>query len=244
MKGSNYLIKTKDLSKTFGSFCALSDVSITISPGQVIGLAGPNGGGKTTLIKCLLGLETPDVKESVRRKIEPKDQVAYRRQVAYAPDTDDLLPLLTGREYLGFVAVSFGLDQQAVSARAFEILDELAFDADKLDEYINNYSHGMRKKIQLASVLALDLPLVILDEPTNGLDPSVVIKLKSVVKKRTNQQKAFLLCSHNLGFIESIADECYLLNKEVLAKGSIHTLLDHHGASSLEGVYAKCIQTH
>jgi ABC-2 type transport system ATP-binding protein len=227
--------------KHFGEIAAFAHVTLSLAPGEITAVAGPNGGGKTTLLRTTVGLLEPDEPGSVlvfgRR---PDHDLAVRRQIGYVPDEDDLLEALTGEEYVRFVAAAYGAQPAVTLGRALELAGQLDLAlADYQRKLISGYSHGMRKKTQLIAILAMQPSLLVIDEPTNGLDPTAIIKLKQLLRCQTHS--AIMVASHNLAFAESLADQVLLLRQTPLAQGSLSSVLGHKQSSGLEKVYEKLI---
>jgi ABC-2 type transport system ATP-binding protein len=165
------VIELDGLGKRYGEFTAVRDLSLSIARGEVFGFLGPNGAGKTTTIRMLMGILVPS---SGRARIEGldchRDGPEVKRKVGYLPDAPAFYDFLRGREIVQFVAEMHGLSRPEAAARAGVLLAEQGL-ADAAEEFASNYSTGMKKKLGLACALVHDPPVLILDEPTNGLDP-------------------------------------------------------------------------
>ena len=232
------ILSVSSASKHFGELSAFEGVSLALRRGSVLAVAGPNGGGKTTLLRCIAGLYDCDSAGSISYGLPYTGKFELRKQIAYAPDDDNLIEELTGAEYLEFVSRLYGIKTSESLPKANLLLDELQFGGRSARQLIRSYSHGMRKKLQLASVLMVERPLTLIDEPTNGLDPSTVIFAKQMIKSAANQG-GIIVSSHNLAFAEAVADQVLLLNTRPIAGGAITQVLKDHTAGSLDEAYEK-----
>lgn len=202
------LLRTHQLTKHYGAFAALDDVSFAVAPGEVVGLLGPNGSGKTTALRLLLGFLRPTRGHATLGGHDCwADSVAARRLVAYLPGELRLYENMTGRQLIKFLC---DLRGQPVNGE----VDDLArrFDID-ISRPIANLSSGMKRKIALLQVLAPHTPLVIMDEPTNALDPTMRDQLLDQVKQAKARGQAVLFSSHVLGEVERVCDRVLILQK-------------------------------
>ncbi len=191
--------------------CALEDVSLRIRPG-ITGLLGPNGSGKSTLIKSLLGLvHTQSGRGRVLNFDWPKDVRAIRDSVGYLPEDDCYIAGLTGIESVALMARLSGLSGREGLRRSHEMLDYCGFGEERYRE-VESYSTGMRQKLKFAQTLVHDPPLLILDEPTTGLDPDQrVAMLNRIRNLATKHGKSVILSTHILHDVRSICDQVIIL---------------------------------
>lgn len=236
-------IKTNNLSKTFDGAPVVNAVNITIRSGRTLIIAGPNGGGKTTLIDCLCGLLSPDDPTMIARPDCPSSatSIDIRRSIGYVPDEDDTIEFLTATEYIQLVAAAYNQPTEQTITTALDILQKFDFDLRKTRQLINSFSHGMKKKLQLAAILAVSPPIIAIDEPTNGLDPTAVILLKKILRDTSFATTAFVIATHNLAFAQSLGGELLLLQQSPLAYGATTTLISDHQVTSIEELYEKLI---
>jgi ABC-2 type transport system ATP-binding protein len=165
------VIATQGLTKRYGEFTAVRELDLAVERGTVFGFLGPNGAGKTTTIRMLMGILIPSGGRATIEGFDcQRERVEVARRVGYVPDTPIFYDFLRGREILEFVGEMHGLARGAARHRAAALLAELSL-ADAAEEYAVNYSAGMRKKPGLACALVHDPSVLVLDEPTNGLDP-------------------------------------------------------------------------
>lgn len=229
------------VSKEFGALTAVKDVSISVLPGTIHAILGPNGSGKTTLLKMISGLVVPTRgRVRVLGKEVTGNSLWVRQHIAFVPDEDDLVDDLTPREYLHFIASLYGLGQSDDRIEQLLALVGLEKDANRL---CRAFSHGMRKKVQLCAALLPQVPLFVVDEPTNGLDPDVAILVKELLLNLKKQGYAVLLATHNLHFAQAIADDVTLLRQGVFAQGSLKQILAKAQTKDLEQAYLKLTNT-
>jgi ABC-2 type transport system ATP-binding protein len=202
------LLETEQLTKDYGRHRALADLNLRIGPGEIYGLLGPNGSGKSTALRLLLGFLRPTAGGArIAGHDCWSDSVAVRRRVAYLPGELRLYENMTGRKLLGFLA---GLRGQRLGAEC----DRLArrFDID-LDRRLTRMSSGMKRKVALMHVLLPDTPLLILDEPTNTLDPIMRDALLEQLLAAKSRGQAVLFSSHVLQEVEKVCDRVGILHK-------------------------------
>lgn len=195
------------LAKDYGSF-RLVDVSLDVRSGRILGFFGPNGAGKTTTLSILAGLVRPD---SGTVDLRPGPRRSQRRPMAVLLDSFGYNPFLTGREHLRTVARRFGLPDSRVQ----EVLDEAGLDP-VARRRIGRYSLGMRRRLGIAEVLLVDADVVLMDEPSNGLDPDGVVWLRRVIRRMAAEGRAVVLSSHMLGEAQGLIDDAvFLLDGQV-----------------------------
>ncbi|MBP2251100.1 ABC-2 type transport system ATP-binding protein [Halarchaeum solikamskense] len=225
-------IHVDGLTKTFGdgedAVTAVDDVSFTVAPGEVVGLLGPNGAGKTTTIKSILGLVLPDEGEvrvhGVDVHADPR--AAYEHVDAMLEGARNDYWRLTVRENLRYFAAIRGQDPDAVTDRHEALLDHLDL-ADKADTAVRDLSRGMKQKVSLASVLAGDVSVAFLDEPTLGLDVESSLKLRSELRRLADERGLTLvLSSHDMDVIEDVCDRVVIMNDgHVIVDDTVEDLL-------------------
>ena len=193
------MLEIRNLRKAYGSHIVLHDVSLTLRPGTIHGLVGANGAGKTTLINCLYGLEN-DFNGTIRDTAGS----AVRERTGLLPYEPYFYPRLTGREYLEFCLQARG--RPVVDFTGWNQLLELP-----LDQFADEYSAGMRKKLALLALLVQQFNYLILDEPFNGLDLEANLLLKEILKRLRDRGTGILLTSHILGALTETSDEISVL---------------------------------
>lgn len=193
------MLEILNLRKAYGPHVVLHDVSLSLWPGTIHGLVGANGAGKTTLINCLYGLES-DFSGIIRNTAGP----AVREHTGLLPYEPYFYPRLTGREYLEFCLQARG--RPVADFTGWNQLLELP-----LDQYADEYSAGMRKKLALLALLVQQFDYLILDEPFNGLDLEANLLLKAILKRLRERGTGILLTSHILGALTETCDEISVL---------------------------------
>ena len=234
------LIETRNLVKKYGDKIAVNDVSLTVQAGEVFGFLGPNGAGKTTTIKMIVGLLQPT---SGTVKVAGYDVQAQPMQAkaasGYVPDTPNLYAKLTGRELLRFVGDLYNLDRHHMEQRTEELLRVLDL-GEAADNTIDSYSHGMQQKASLAAALMHDPKVLVLDEPTVGLDPKSARLIKDILRQMADRGSAVFLSTHILEIAERMCDRIGIINKgELVAVGTMNELrsLGKAGEVSLEDIF-------
>jgi ABC-2 type transport system ATP-binding protein len=198
------MIETQDLTKTFGAKTAVSSVSLRVEGGEVMGFLGPNGSGKTTTIRLLMGLLRPTSgRASILGRDCHADAVALKRDVGYLPDEPFLYPYLSGREILELVGGLHGLPAADARRRAGELCDRLGLGA-AANAYTVTYSLGMKKRLALAMALIHEPRVLIMDEPTNGLDPKGAREMRVAISELAAQGRTIFLSTHLLDAAEKL----------------------------------------
>jgi ABC-2 type transport system ATP-binding protein len=235
-----YLIETHDLLKKFGDKVAVKDVNFAVQAGEVFGFLGPNGAGKTTTIKMIVGLLQPTSGTVKVAGFDVQAQPLLAKAASgYVPDTPNLYAKLTGRELLRFVGDLYDLDRKMVAQRSEELLRLLDL-SEAADNTIDSYSHGMQQKASLAAALMHDPRVLVLDEPTVGLDPKSARLIKDLLRQMAERGSAVFLSTHILEIAERMCDRIGIINKgELVAVGSMDELraLGKSGETSLEDIF-------
>jgi ABC-2 type transport system ATP-binding protein len=228
------IFETEALSKTYGAQRALMEVSVRVPPGT-IGLLGPNGAGKTTLIKCLLNLETPTsgTASLLGRSITGGNR-ASREKVGYSPEQDCHIPGMAGCEYVTYCGQLSGMSFRHARQRAHEMLDLVGMGQERYRS-IDTYSTGMRQRAKLAQALVHDPELIILDEPTNGLDPAGREHILRLIGSLWREHGiSVVICSHLLHDVERICDRVL-----IIARGSI---VEHDTLAALKARHRRIVE--
>lgn len=234
------LIEARDLTKRYGDKVAVDNVSFDVYSGEVFGFLGPNGAGKTTTIKMIVGLLQPT---SGTVKVAGYDIQTQSRPAkahcGYVPDTPNLYAKLTGRELLQFVADLYDLNGNQVARRIDELLRMFEL-TSAANDTIDSYSHGMQQKISLAAALIHDPKVLVLDEPTVGLDPKSARLIKDILRQLADRGAAVMLSTHILEIAERMCDRIGIINRgQLVAAGTMDELrtLDKTGQASLEDIF-------
>ncbi|MGM0442347.1 MAG: ABC transporter ATP-binding protein [Elusimicrobiota bacterium] len=236
-------IKIENLTKNFGDTTAVDDISITINQGEIFGMLGPNGAGKTTTIKLLTGLLQPDRGIIKIKGISMADNPQKAKQkFALLPDVPYVYKKLTGWEFMKFMTRIYRMDDENMD----EIIDRelLRFSIkDVSHDLVESYSHGLKQRLLLASVMVRSPDIIILDEPMVGLDPEAARMVKNLFKELTEKDTTIFLSTHTLADAEELCDRIAIINKgTIIARGTIEELRKiasgKQGAGdSLEDIY-------
>lgn len=220
------IIQLQNLSKSYGSFKAVDALNFTINKGEIFGLLGPNGAGKTTSILMMLGLTEPDSGKAIVCGYDAtRNPIAVKRKVGYMPDNLGFYPKMTGLENLLYIARLNSMDEQEIMERVREVL-ELVGLKDAAEKRTSTYSRGMKQRLGLADVLIKSPELIILDEPTLGIDPTGVQDFLELIKYlRDEQGLTVLLSSHHLHHVQQICDRVGIfVGGKLLAQGDMVSL--------------------
>lgn len=228
------IIETSGLGKMYGSQRALADVTVSV-PAGTIGLLGPNGAGKTTFIKCLLNLETPTsgTAQLLGTSITTRNR-ASREKVGYSPERDCHIPGMAGCEYVTYCGQLSGMSFRHARQRAHEMLDLVGMGQERY-RLIDSYSTGMRQRAKLAQALVHDPALIILDEPTNGLDPAGREHILRLIGSLWRDFGiSVVICSHLLHEVERICDRVL-----IIAGGKI---IEHDTLAALKARHRRIVE--
>lgn len=221
----NNIVTTEHLTKKYKSFIAVNDVSLHIRKGSIYGFLGPNGAGKSTTMKMLLGLTAPTKGAfTIDGKKFPADRIPILKEIGSFIESPSFYANLTGRENLDIIRRILELPKSAVDD-ALELVGLSEFG----DRLAKKYSLGMKQRLGLAGALLGRPPILILDEPTNGLDPSGIHEIRNLIKSLPDLYDCtILISSHMLSEIELIADDIGILNHgHLLFEGSLDELQQH-----------------
>lgn len=220
------MIKVEGLSKTYGGFTAVDDVTFDCRPGAVTGFLGPNGAGKSTTMRVMAGL-TPATKGSATvAGVHYRDIPNPGTQVGVLLDASAQHAGRTGREILALGAITMGLPMSRVD----EMLKLVSLSPEESRRRVRNYSLGMRQRLGIAHALLGDPKILILDEPANGLDPAGIHWMRGLLREYANRGGTVLLSSHLLHEIEVIADEIIVIGQgKIVAQGTKAELLQSAG---------------
>ena len=220
-------IHVKNITKHFGSQKALNEVSFKISKGEIVGFLGPNGAGKSTLMKILTGYLTPDYGEAEIDGLNLKEKVSeIQKRIGYLPEHNPLYTEMFVREYLRFNASVYNIDRKRV-----EEVIQLTGLTPEANKKIEQLSKGYRQRVGLAAALLHDPEVLILDEPTTGLDPNQLVEIRSLIKNigtastEGKSGKTVFLSTHIMQEVEAICDRVIIINKgEIVADKNLKEL--------------------
>ena len=236
------ILSLNSLTKCFNQFTAVRNLSLDVFQGEIFGFLGPNGAGKTTTIKMIAGLLKPSEGTLyICGNDISRASAQCRRLTGYIPDRPYLYEKLTGQEYLDFIA-SLYTEKQSRKIRqadAEEYLHYFDIHAWK-DQLIESYSHGMRQKLIIASILMLDQPLIVVDEPMVGLDPKSARIVKELFRQKAAEGKTIFLSTHSMEIAEELCDRISIISAgTVIATGTLEALKKeaNRDNSSLEDLF-------
>ena len=229
------MLKIENLTKRYGEKIAVNNLSLHIAPGEIYGFIGHNGAGKTSTLKCIVGIQDFDEGEIyINSKSIKKQPIECKRLFAYIPDNPDIYDFMTGVQYLNFVADIFEVSQQERSELIKKYADMFEI-SGSLNDAINSYSHGMKQKLVIISALIHSPKLIIMDEPFVGLDPKASHILKGIMRQICEDGGAIFFSTHVLEVAEKLCDRVAIIkNGNLVVSGTIDEV---KGDGSLEEVF-------
>jgi len=241
-------ISVEALTKRFGSITAVSELSLTLEAGQIIGLLGPNGAGKTTTLHTIMGLKAPTSGDVCinRVSVRSPEIASVRRSIGYLPEQPVLYDYLTGREFIQFLGQLYdpALDLDGWLTGNLDAL-QMGKDADRL---IRTYSMGMRKKIAFLAAMVHRPNILIFDEPTGALDAASARVVKDQMQRAREQGALVLFTTHVMEIAERLADRIAILNHgSLVADGTLQELKEahaRHGRETLEEIFLRLTASH
>lgn len=243
------IIETRDLTKTYGPYRAVSGLNIRVEAGEIFGFLGPNGAGKTTTLLMLLGLTRPSKGAASVCGLDPSRRPReIKKRVGYLPENVGFYGDMTAIESLQYVAALNGIPKETAHGRMAELLQLVGLDTD-LRKTTSAFSRGMKQRLGVAEVLVKDPEVLFLDEPTLGLDPEGAIQLIDLIQSlNQNRGMTVLLSSHNLYQVQRISNRVgIMIDGRLVADGSIESLAEEkfglgEKEYTLEEVYMKYFQ--
>ncbi|RXQ96604.1 ABC transporter ATP-binding protein [Ancylomarina salipaludis] len=231
------MIRIENLSKAYHKNQVLKDVNIKLDSNKIIAILGPNGSGKTTLIKSILGLviaQEGDVKfndQSIVGEWEYRKQISYLPQIARFPENLKVLEL---------IALVKDIRQQ--EARDNELIQYFGLE-NELKKPLRNLSGGTRQKVNMVLAFMFDSPVIILDEPTVGLDPVAISRFKELLEREKAKGKLIIFTTHIMSLVQEISDEIiFLLEGDIYFQGSVQDLINQNGSTKLESAITNLIE--
>lgn len=237
------MIETFALGKRFGDKSAVEDLSLRVEAGEVMGFLGPNGSGKTTTIRLLMGLLKPSAgRATILGRDCHTDAVSLKRDVGYLPDEPFLYPYLSGLELLQFVAGLHGFSRSEARRRAAAVAERFGLGKDAA-AYTVTYSHGTRKRLALAAALIHEPKVLILDEPTNGLDPRGARDMRTTMADLAASGRTIFLSTHLLEAAERVCHRVAIIKEGRLqavgSPGELRARFASAPDGSLEDLFLK-----
>jgi ABC-2 type transport system ATP-binding protein len=234
------MISTTGLFKSYGAKVAVSDLSIHVDPGEILGFLGPNGAGKSTTVKILTGLLTPDRGAAMVAGFDViKQPLEAKKRLGFVPETPALYETLTADEYLELIACLYHMDEKTSRARRGELLE--LFDlGENRHQRIKEFSKGMRQKIVIAAALIHRPEVLILDEPLDGLDANSALVMKELLRKLAAQGRTIMFSSHILEVVERICTRIVIIDHgRLVAQGTSAQICANTDTHSLDEAFGR-----
>ena len=232
------MIDIQNLEKFYDKKHAVKGISLTIRPGEIVGFLGPNGAGKTTTVKILTGLIAASSGNAFIDGHSIKDHpLEVKKSIGYVPETGALYESLTAWEYLELIADLHHLDRQIFEKRAAEFLELFGL-SDERTTRLSGFSKGMRQKVLIAAALLHDPPVLLFDEPLNGVDANTAPVYKQLRRRLSQRGKTILFCSHILEVVERLCTRIIIINEGLLVTdGTPDEIARENGHTSLEAAF-------
>jgi ABC-2 type transport system ATP-binding protein len=229
------MLKIENLTKKFGSFIAVNNISLNVQSGDLYGFLGQNGAGKTTTIKMISGLYSPTSGKILINDTDINtDPVKAKFFIGYVPDHPFLYEKLTGKEFLYFCGGLYNLDKKFLNEKIDEVIELLQI-GDWINKKTEEYSQGMKQRITIASALLHNPGLLILDEPMVGLDPQSAVIVKNLLRKKAAEGTAVFMSTHSLPVAEELCNRIGIIkNGEIIFednKEKVEMLKSNHNSN-------------
>ncbi len=230
-------IVIKEVSKSFGKKQVLNNISLNVEPGQIYGLIGPSGSGKTTIVKIIVGMDRPS-QGQVHVLDTAVPNLNLLQKIGYMAQADALYSDLTGQENLAFFASLFKLKKD-IKKQRISYAANLVNLTDDLTKKVENYSGGMKRRLSLAVALIQDPQVLILDEPTVGIDPELRQSIWAEIRRLKNEGKTILVTTHVMDEAEKCDRLAMVRHGAIITSGSPAELKQQYSAANLEEVFLK-----
>ena len=225
------MLSLVNIRKSFGSLVAVNDLSITVRRGEVLGLLGPNGAGKSTTVSLAVGLLRPDSGTVRIEGLGDPASPAVRQHLGVAPQSLALYDMLSAEENLHFFGEMYAMSGGELAKRVAWCLDFVGL-TDRKDDYVGTFSGGMKRRLNLAAALVHDPDLLLLDEPTVGVDPQSRNKIFESIEALRDQGRTIIYTTHYMEEAERLCNRIAIVDRgQLLALGTLQELLDAHGAT-------------
>lgn len=225
-------IEVEHFNFSYGTRNVLSNINFSVNEGEIVGVLGINGSGKTTLLNSIYGLNNKT--NSILVSNKPVD-ANTRKNISFIEDNPILVDYLNGKEYLEFVKQ---LNKDRIISDYQPFIDTFNLDNDLENKVIKEYSHGMRKKIQITSELILNKKIFLIDEPTNGLDIEAILDFRNIIKNLSLDDKVtFIIASHDISFLEKVCDRVLILGHTKILK-----VISNVQPNTLEDIFVSTIE--
>jgi len=235
------VIKVDNLIKKYGTFEAVKGISFNVNEGEIFGLIGPNGAGKTTVLRVistLLTITSGTIKIMDYDLSKKPNEI--RKFISYLPEDAGAYKNLTGRKYLTFIANFFdSKDTQEMVQKGIEIADL----DERIDDKVDTYSKGMKRRLLVGRALMTEPRLAILDEPTSGLDVLNAQEIRKIIKNTAKQGTTILLSSHNMLEVEYLCDKISLIAEgKIVEEGKPRALMEKYNSMNIEEVFTRVVK--
>ncbi|MGT2846364.1 ABC transporter ATP-binding protein [Streptococcus massiliensis] len=232
------MIEFQGVTKMYGDKTALDNLNLQINEGEIVGLIGHNGAGKSTTIKSLVSVIQPTYGEViVDGQPLSSNRLAIKKKIGYVADTPDLFLRLTANEFWELLATSYEMESSVCEKRMIELMELFDFSEHRY-EVIESFSHGMRQKVFVIGALLSNPDIWVLDEPLTGLDPQAAYDLKQLMRRHADEGNTVLFSTHVLEVAEQLCDRIAILKKgQLIYYGTIDELKALHPNDSLESIY-------
>ncbi len=238
------MINIQNVCQYFGAFPALKDISLKIAKGEIVGVLGQNGAGKTTLMRILTTYLRPSSgRVTVDGHDTFKDSLAVRREIGYLPETPPLYTAMSVWDYLILCAQLREIPRSHQRRKIEQVLEQCSL-RDVRRQRIATLSKGFKQRLGIAQAILHDPKIVILDEPTNGLDPVQILQVRSLIKQLGEHQRTVILSTHILSEIETIAHRVIIIHAgEIVADHALEVLLKETQEKTLEKAFLKIVRS-
>ncbi len=237
------MIEVRNLGKSFGTFKAVDNISFDVKAGEIFGLLGPNGAGKTTTLRMLCTILKPDagyVKVNQIDTVQEADKA--RAQLGVVADSNGLYDRLTATENTRYFARLYDLPEERITHQLETIFPKLGID-EFADKRAGQFSRGMKQKVSIASALMHDPPILIFDEPTNGLDVMAARQVRQFIKDCKRPDKCIIFSTHIMREVEELCDRVAIIHKgKIAAIGTFAELQKQSGSKDFEDIFVKLIE--
>jgi ABC-2 type transport system ATP-binding protein len=236
------MIVVERLTKRFGTQTAVDAISFEIPAGQIVGFLGPNGAGKSTTLKMLTGMLSPTSgTASICGFDLLRDPIAVKQHVGFVPESGAVFESLTGLEYLEMVAALYGIAREAARDRIQQFIAffDLSF-ATLTEKLLGAYSKGMRRKVVITAALLHNPPVVLFDEPLDGLDANAAVGFKALIQTLAREGKTIVYSSHILDVVERVCQRVIIIDQgRLILDGKPDELVASHAAGTLERLFTQ-----
>jgi ABC-2 type transport system ATP-binding protein len=235
MKQNKNIVSIQNVSKAVGKHSILKEINLEISPGEIFGLLGPSGAGKTTLVKQLAGLDVPTEGENFIFQ-EKMPSLKLMKRIGYMAQSDALYGELTAKENLEFFSTLYGLKRKEKQQRMIDVMEIVSL-SEHFNKFVSNFSGGMKRRLSLAIALLHEPELLILDEPTVGIDPVLRKSIWKAFNKLKEKGTTIIITTHVMDEAEKCDRLGMIRDGRLIAVGTLKELLQETNSSSIEEAF-------